>query len=171
MQALAPGTTDPAGLLLAASQYYSDKDARCESLLKALRSAAGGARQASGGGGGGSSGGEGAGTLPEAIQDCALTAGWVHRVPLQRELLRAAIYGRSHEPDAADAALIPLCSLHARLLNSLRQPSKVRRGATPCRQRERQPAVASAAVRKDSSMSVCGRLRAIQSAVGHSVCP
>lgn len=105
---------------MAASQYYSDKDARCESLLKALRSAAAGPRQAGGGGGG-----EGAGALPEAIQDCAVTAGWVHRMPLQRELLRAAIYGRSHAPDAADAALIPLCSLHVRLLNSLRRPSKV----------------------------------------------
>lgn len=118
MQALSPGTTEPAGLLVAASQYYSDKDARCESLLKALRSPAGDSRPAAGT--------AATGTLPEAIQDCVMTAGWVHRVPLQRELLGAAIYGRSHAPDAADAALIPLCALHARLLNSLRKASKVR---------------------------------------------
>jgi len=47
-------------------------------------------------------------------------------VPLQRDMLAAAIYGRSHAPHAADASLIPLCALHSRVLASLRKASAVR---------------------------------------------
>eukprot|EP00892_Ulva_mutabilis_P002588 jgi/Ulvmu1/1232/UM109_0030.1 len=116
-RALSPGQTEPAGMLVAASECFGDRDARCEGLLETIRGAPADARQV-------------VGSLPEAIQDCVLTAGWLHSVPRQRELLAAALYGRAHAPHAADASLIPLCALHARVLNSLRKPSTAGRGTT-----------------------------------------
>ena len=47
-------------------------------------------------------------------------------MPLQREMLAVAIYGRSHAPHAANVSLIPMCELHSRVIASLRKASAVR---------------------------------------------
>ena len=142
MQALGPGSDEPAALLAAAAQYHADQDTKCETILDSIRHSvgadglsppkavpAGGRRSAAGGRAGGSSNGEDNGSdkpLAAAVCDCAEAAGWVVSIASQRELLRAAIYGRSHAPAAVDAALIPLVALHCRLVNSLRQREGVR---------------------------------------------
>jgi hypothetical protein len=113
LQALGPGLSEAASMLRAASQHYTERDARCETLLESIRELPRDPEST-------------VDSLARAVIDCVFTAGWVHRIPLQREILRAAIYGRAHAPATVDAALIPLCARHLRLLNTLRNATGVR---------------------------------------------
>lgn len=113
VQAVSKDQKDPAGMLVAASQYYQDRDARCETLLDSIRQLPSEPASPSG-------------ALSTAVEDVVSAAAWMHRVPVQRELLRAAIYGRTHAPQDVDSGLIPLCARHARVLNTLHKPSGVR---------------------------------------------
>jgi hypothetical protein len=112
VQAVSKDQKAPASLLVAASQYYQDRDARCETLLDSVRQMPAEPAKASG-------------SLCAAVEDAAFAAGWVHRVSEQRQLLRAAIYGRTHAPQDVDSGLIPLCASQARILNTLHKPSGV----------------------------------------------
>lgn len=68
----------------------------------------------------------GSGALPSAVADVVFAAGWMPKLTAKKELLRAAIYGRTHAPQDIDTALIPLCVMHSRVMNSLRKGSGVR---------------------------------------------
>jgi hypothetical protein len=131
VQALGPGSSDPAALLVAASRYCSEQDARCETALEAIRSHSADGKQSQPPRTTSSTAGlesvhRGDEAMKEAIEDCVEAAGWVWRMNGQQDLLRAAIYGRGNAATLVDAALIPQCALHCRALNSLRIASGVR---------------------------------------------
>jgi hypothetical protein len=113
---------------MSASQHYQDKDPRCESLLESIRqmSTESTASPVSSSSSPKVKAKTGSGALPSAVADVVFAAGWMPRSVVQKDLIRAAIYGRTHAPQDIDAALIPLCVAHARVLNSLRKPSGVR---------------------------------------------
>jgi hypothetical protein len=134
VQALGPGSSEPAALLIAASRYCSKQDARCETVLEAIRShtidhpnsskqqqqhALGGTSSTTGA----ESGERGDTAIKEAVEDCLDAAGWVWRITGQQELLRAAIYGRSNAPAVVDAALVSHTALHCRVFHSFASPA------------------------------------------------
>ena len=129
-QALGPGSDDPASLLVAASQHHAEQDTKCETILESIRHSGlpdqqkGRVARGRGSKGGGAEGSDE--PLADAVRDCADASGWVVGIESQRQLLRAAIYGRSHAPVLVDAALIPTTALHCRVVNSLRMPDVVR---------------------------------------------
>lgn len=126
------GCSDPAALLIAAARHHSEQDAKCETILESIRArgAPGHVRatprhERSESNLSNEMQDDGDAVLGDAIRDCVEAAGWVHSVASQQALLRAAIYGRSNAPAAADVALIPQCALHCRVVNSLRTASAV----------------------------------------------
>lgn len=126
VQACRQDPDTPAGLLVSASKYYQDRDPRCETLLESIRqmsveSTASTSRTSSPKTEAKST----SGALATAVADVVFVAGWMPKTVAQKELLRAALYGRTHAPQDIDTALIPLCVLHARVLNSLRKASGV----------------------------------------------
>jgi hypothetical protein len=130
VQAVGAGNDDAAALLVAAAQHHAEQDTKCETMLDSIRHSAAPATD----GKPSTSKRTMASTngitsdkpLANAVRDCAEAAGWVVSIASQRNLLRAAIYGRSHAPALVDAALIPLVALHCRVVNSLRQSEGVR---------------------------------------------
>ena len=133
LQAVGAGCSDPAALLIAAARHHNEQDAKCETILDSirLRAAPGHTRapprhERSDSALTDDTNDDGDAVLGEAIRDCVEGAGWVHGIASQQALLRAAIYGRSNAPAAADVALIPQCALHCRVVNSLRTASAVR---------------------------------------------
>lgn len=126
MQACKEEPDTPTGLLVAASKYYQDRDPRCESILDDIRQTPSGSAVPASSSSPTNRSSRSSGALPSAVADVVFAAGWMPKVTAQKELLRAAIYGRTHAPQDIDAALIPLCVLHARVLNTLHNGSGVR---------------------------------------------
>ena len=125
MQAFEEEPSSPAGLLVSASKHYQDRDPRCESILDSIRQMPGDSTPAASSSSPLNKASKGSGALATAVYDVVFASGWMHKITSQKELLRAAIYGRTHAPQDIDAALVPLCVLHARVLNTLHKGSGV----------------------------------------------
>lgn len=126
MQACKQDPDSPAGLLVSASKYYQDRDPRCETLLETIRQMPASSAVTGSSSSPKSKPTTSSGALPSAVADVVFAAGWMPKTTAQKDLLRAALYGRTHAPQDIDTALIPLCVLHARVLNTLRKGSAVR---------------------------------------------
>jgi hypothetical protein len=129
VQAVGAGCQDGAALLVAAAQHHADQDSKCESILDSIHHLPTNhdpsAMPSTSTSNASTSPNRDEGALADAVRDCVEAAGWLAGVASQRNLLRAAIYGRSHAPLLVDSALIPQCALHCRVVNSLRRATEV----------------------------------------------
>ena len=114
VQAVGPGCQDAAALLVAASQHHAEQDTQCQTILDTIRNLPASLP------GGRAAPAAPDGALADAVNDCIDAAAWLPGAASQRQLLRAAIYGRSHAPKLVDVARIPQCAVHCRVINSLR---------------------------------------------------
>ena len=125
-----PGSLAPAARLLEASRAFDDGSVRADELLCSLLPAAApppaAERKGGGGGGGGAQGGDaptkGGGEMAQAVVGCIHAARHEPSAEAQKQLLRAAAFGKAYVAAEVDPSLMVTTCASLRVLNALRSP-------------------------------------------------